>query len=68
MLTVRMQQRVREAVTAIHARGEYPSRRLVLRELGRSPKCNLTPEQNVLRLAEIRRLGLEVIIAKAGYR
>ena len=58
-------ERIRHAVRVIHARGDYPSRARLKAEL---KKTSLSPEINYERLAEIRRLGLQAIVAKAGYR
>jgi hypothetical protein len=64
-VTSKMQSKVREAVRRIHERGEYPSRNRMKAEMH---KTSLSAEVNLERLAEIRRLGLEVILAKAGWR
>ncbi len=67
-MSEKSKQRLIEAVRSVHSRGEYPSRRKVLAQLGRAPSGTLSPAWNVERLAEIRRLGLEVIVAKAGWK
>lgn len=63
-MTAKRIERIKAAVQAIHDRGEYPSRSRLKAEL---KTTSMPPEVNEVRLAEIRRLGLEVILAKAGY-
>lgn len=60
-LSADMRRRIALAVEALHARGEFPSQRLVLKYLGRSVRGQLTKAENLERRERMLSLGLTPI-------